>query len=99
MTWACARARAPSGSAVARFGRAETNSPGARYRTGAYQFWRLHLTNLLTEAGVARPRLRAELVLAPLAAQTFRHLRDGDDGIAIAATLTALALAPLDRPQ
>ncbi len=75
---------------------AETNSPGARYRTGAYRFWRLHLANLLTEAGVARPALRAELVLAPLAAEAYRQLRAGADGRAIAATLTALAVSSVD---
>ncbi|MFD1149921.1 TetR/AcrR family transcriptional regulator [Saccharothrix hoggarensis] len=51
----------------------ETASPGARYRTGAYRFWRLHLRILLAEA---RPDLDADFfahaLLAPLAAD-LRH--------------------------
>jgi AcrR family transcriptional regulator len=72
----------------------ETNSAGARFRTGAYQFWRLHLTNLLRDAHVAHPRLRAEVLLAPLAAETYRHLRQSVGRPTIAATLQALATAP-----
>ena len=51
----------------------ETASPGARYRTGAYRFWRLHVRILLAEA---RPDLDADFfahaLLAPLAAD-LRH--------------------------
>ncbi|WP_367138547.1 TetR/AcrR family transcriptional regulator [Saccharothrix sp. HUAS TT1] len=51
----------------------ETASPGARYRTGAYRFWRLHVRVLLAEA---RPDLDvdyfAHALLAPLAAD-LRH--------------------------
>jgi AcrR family transcriptional regulator len=70
----------------------ETNSVGARFAIGAYRFWRLHLTNLLRDAGVADPWLRAELVLAPLSAETYRHLRRSADAPTIAAALHALAL-------
>ncbi|MBB5801713.1 AcrR family transcriptional regulator [Saccharothrix ecbatanensis] len=51
----------------------ETANPGARYRTGAYRFWRLHVRILLAEA---RPDLDADFfahaLLAPLAAD-LRH--------------------------
>lgn len=51
----------------------ETANPGARYRTGAYRFWHLHVRILLTEA---RPDLDADYfahaLLAPLAAD-LRH--------------------------
>jgi len=54
----------------------ETAKPGARFRTGAYSAWRQHLTLLLAEAG---PELDApvvaDLLLAPLAAESFDHLR------------------------
>ncbi|WP_307845311.1 helix-turn-helix domain-containing protein [Planomonospora sp. ID67723] len=48
----------------------ETASPGARYRIGAYRFWRLHVAVLL---GEARPGCDADplahALLAPLAAE------------------------------
>ncbi|WP_163508261.1 TetR/AcrR family transcriptional regulator [Fodinicola acaciae] len=54
----------------------ESNSVGARFRGGSYQFWRLHLVALLRELEVDRPDVRAELILAPLGAETYRQLRD-----------------------
>nr|WP_275955136.1 TetR/AcrR family transcriptional regulator [Planomonospora venezuelensis] len=47
----------------------ETASPGARYRIGAYRFWRLHVAILLAEAhpGCDADPL-AHALLAPLAA-------------------------------
>lgn len=50
----------------------EHNSIGARFETGAYRFWRLHLANLLDGP---HPVLRAELLLAPLSAENYRELR------------------------
>jgi AcrR family transcriptional regulator len=54
----------------------DTAVPGARYRSGVYSAWRAHVALLLREA---RPDLDAEvaadLVLAPLAGDLYRHLR------------------------
>ncbi len=53
----------------------ETASPGARYRIGAYRFWRLHMAVLLAEA---RPGCDADplahALLAPLAAEHMTAL-------------------------
>nr|BFE88363.1 hypothetical protein GCM10020093_109640 [Planobispora longispora] len=53
----------------------ETSSPGARYRIGAYRFWRLHVAILLAEA---RPGCDADplahALLAPLAADHLTAL-------------------------
>ncbi|MFF5212583.1 TetR/AcrR family transcriptional regulator [Streptosporangium sp. NPDC000396] len=53
----------------------ETASPGARYRIGAYRFWRRHVEILLTEA---RPGCDAgplaHALLAPLAAEHMTAL-------------------------
>lgn len=51
----------------------ETSTPGARLRTGAHAFWRQHCRYLLTEAGAPQPDLRADLLLAGLAAEQVRH--------------------------
>jgi len=51
-------------------------SGGARYATGAYDFWSAHVRVLLIEAGVAEPDPLVDVLLAPLAAETFRHQRD-----------------------
>lgn len=54
----------------------ENNTPGARYRIGSYLAWRLHLTLLLQEAGFDNdPELLADALLAPLAADLYRHQR------------------------
>lgn len=67
----------------------ETASPGARYRTGAYRFWRLHVRILLAEA---RPDLDADYLahalLAPLAAD-LRHATGAEFTAERAATATA----------
>jgi AcrR family transcriptional regulator len=52
----------------------ENNTLGARYRIGSYQAWRLHLTTLL-KAHVEDPALTADALLAPLAADLYRHQR------------------------
>ena len=55
----------------------QTSAPGARLRTGAHAFWRRHCVLLLRAAGVEDPELRAELLLAGLAAEQVRAwLRD-----------------------
>ncbi|MEV0797731.1 helix-turn-helix domain-containing protein [Kribbella sp. NPDC050281] len=55
----------------------ENASDGARYRIGSYNLWRRHLALLIEEA---RPDLDADytahLVLAPLAADLHKSLRD-----------------------
>jgi AcrR family transcriptional regulator len=48
----------------------ETASPGARYRIGAYKFWRQHLTILLREAAPGRdPEALAHTLLALVSAE------------------------------
>lgn len=42
---------------------------GARLRIGSHRFWRAHLAFLLAEAGAVDPALRADIVLAALAAE------------------------------
>ncbi|WP_063002420.1 TetR/AcrR family transcriptional regulator [Nocardia mikamii] len=49
---------------------------GARFRTGAYQFWVMHVRALLTEADVAEPDSLVDALLAPLAAEVYRHQRE-----------------------
>ena len=79
---------------------AETGA--ARFRTGAYEFWRAHLRVLLREAGVSDPRdVLAEALLAPLAADFHQQLREREVSPAeIRAGFASLArrtLAPDDR--
>ncbi len=78
----------------------ETSTPGARQRTGAHGFWRQHCRYLLTQTGAPNPDLRADLLLAALAADQVRHWlhdehRDLDD---ITDELSAAALA-LAKPH
>lgn len=55
----------------------ETSSRGARYRSGLYGFYRLHVELLLREILAARNvGVLADQLLAPLAADLFTHLRD-----------------------
>jgi AcrR family transcriptional regulator len=59
----------------------EAAAPAARYRTGAYRAWLQHVVLLLGELGVAGDRaLRADLLLAPLAADLVWHLSE-DEGV------------------
>ncbi|TDB72387.1 TetR/AcrR family transcriptional regulator [Micromonospora sp. KC721] len=51
----------------------ETAAPGARYRIGAYRFWRRHVALLL--AGRADPVADAHLLLAALAAEHVAAVR------------------------
>jgi AcrR family transcriptional regulator len=51
----------------------ETAKPGARLRTGAHGFWRQHLRWLLQSAGASDAGLRADLLLAGLAAEQVQH--------------------------
>ena len=46
-----------------------------RYQTGAYGFWRIHVRNLLAEAGLPTSDAMIDVLLAPLAPDLFDHLR------------------------
>ena len=52
---------------------AETGS--ARFATGAYGFWRLHVRTLLVEAGLPDPDALVDPLLAPLAPEVYRYQR------------------------
>ncbi|MFE3994903.1 TetR/AcrR family transcriptional regulator [Streptomyces goshikiensis] len=45
----------------------------ARYGTGAYGFWRLHVRTLLTAGGVHDPDALADIALGPLAPELYHH--------------------------
>ena len=71
----------------------------ARFAVGSYGFWRAHVRALLVEARAPDPDALVDALLAPLAAEVFRHQRAG--GLPperIAAGLARLArgmLAPI----
>lgn len=73
----------------------ETSTPGARLRTGAHAFWRQHCRYLLHAGAAPEPTLRADLLLAGLAAEQVRHwLHDEHRDLTdLAAGLSAAALA------
>ena len=77
---------------------AETGA--ARYRTGAYGFWRAHVHALVGEAGVDDPDdVLAELLLAPLAVDLHQHLTARGAGLdTLTAALTRLAERMLGAP-
>jgi AcrR family transcriptional regulator len=89
----------------------ENNTAGARYRIGSYLAWRLHLTTLLqaSDIGQGDPGLLADALLAPLAADLYRHQRRelGVSPGQLRSTLIQLADAvtaahpqrPSDRPR
>jgi len=51
----------------------QTASPGARLRTGSHRLWVHHCRLLLAEAGAPDAGLRADVLLAGLAAEQVRH--------------------------
>jgi AcrR family transcriptional regulator len=53
-------------------------TPHARIETGAYRFWRLHCTTLLTECGVERPKFVAEVLMAAMTAEQIAAWFDDD---------------------
>jgi hypothetical protein len=63
----------------------------SRLATGAYQFWRAHVRALVRQADVADPDALADILLAPLAPEVYRHQRD-DTGLSKARIAQALAL-------
>jgi AcrR family transcriptional regulator len=54
-------------------------SGGARFATGAYAGWQTHVRSLLVAAGYSRAEAEplADILLAPLGAEEYRHLRLG----------------------
>ncbi|WP_067719064.1 TetR/AcrR family transcriptional regulator [Nocardia yamanashiensis] len=48
----------------------------ARFRTGAYQFWVVHVRSLLTEGAVPQPDSLVDALLAPLAAEVYQQQRE-----------------------
>ncbi|MUL84405.1 MULTISPECIES: TetR/AcrR family transcriptional regulator [unclassified Mycolicibacterium] len=69
---------------------------GARFTTGAYGFWAVHVRALLTEAGVSEPDSLVDALLAPLAAENFAHQRARGLSVRqISGALTRLAHAML----
>lgn len=71
----------------------------ARFSTGAYGFWRLHVLSLLKAGGADDPEALADIALGPLAPELYRHQRDtlGIPHERIAQTLSRLARRLLDR--
>jgi hypothetical protein len=49
----------------------------SRLATGAYQFWRAHVHALVRQADIGDPDALADVLLAPLAPEVYRHQRDG----------------------
>ncbi|WP_020524160.1 TetR/AcrR family transcriptional regulator [Catelliglobosispora koreensis] len=47
----------------------------ARFRAGAYGFWRAHVKAILTEAGVKDALAATDVLLAPLAPDVYRYQR------------------------
>ncbi|NYI71712.1 AcrR family transcriptional regulator [Naumannella cuiyingiana] len=57
----------------------ETNSPGARFRSGAHSLWVTHCRILLDAAGAANADVRAQVLMAALAAEQLRHWTEDED--------------------
>lgn len=78
----------------------ETAAPGARYRSALHTAWRAHVAVLVRAANPAADApVLSEAVLAPLAGDLYRHLRE--EGVAperIRAAVLRLARAALDAP-
>lgn len=71
---------------------------GARFATGAYGFWFLHVRSLLVAGGIQEPDAMVDPLLAPLAAEVYRHQRERGLGAAqITAALTELAHSVLSE--
>jgi len=71
----------------------QTARPGARFDTGAHQFWRTHLTYLVGEAGHPDSRLVADVLLAAVTAEQVGQWirRDGRTPAALAEDLSDAA--------
>src|SRR6478609_2619233 len=71
----------------------QTARRGARFDTGAHQFWRTHLAYLAGEAGQPDPRLVADVLLAAVTAEQVAQWirRDGRTPDALGGMLAGLA--------
>jgi AcrR family transcriptional regulator len=61
----------------------QTSTPGARHRTGAHAFWATHCRLQFEAVGAPDASVRADALLAALAADQVQHWRD-DRGLTIA---------------
>jgi AcrR family transcriptional regulator len=82
----------------------ETSTPGARHRTGAHAFWATHCRLLLQAAGAPDAALRADVLLAALAADQVRHWRERGVGLdelaeSLGRLAQDLAAPPSARPS
>ncbi|MBF6173177.1 TetR/AcrR family transcriptional regulator [Nocardia blacklockiae] len=72
---------------------------GARFTTGAYEFWYAHVRSLLVAATVPQPDALVDILLAPLAAEVYLHQRSrGRSRNQITTALHRLAHAVLGAP-
>jgi AcrR family transcriptional regulator len=72
----------------------------ARFEVGSYGFWRAHVRSLLVEGAVPGPDALVDVLLAPLAAEVFRHQRaNGVPAQQITAALTLLVHRMLQSPD
>ena len=73
----------------------------ARFTTGAYGFWRLHVRGLLLEARIPHPDTLVDSLLAPVAPEVYRYQRHdrGATPGAIASQLAWLAQRLLAEPD
>jgi AcrR family transcriptional regulator len=78
---------------------AETGS--ARFRTGAYGFWRVHVRTLLADTQTDQSDATVDLLLAPLAPELYQYQRyeRGIEHEQITAALTSLARKMLRVPS
>jgi AcrR family transcriptional regulator len=63
----------------------------SRLATGAYQFWRAHVRALVRQADIGDPDALADILLAPLAPEVYRHQRN-DAGLSKSRITQSLAL-------
>jgi AcrR family transcriptional regulator len=75
----------------------ETAAPGARYRIGAYRFWHLHLTILLTGTKSQDPAFGAHALLAALSAEHVAGVLPELGAGRLRAGLAELATATAER--
>ncbi|AIR96182.1 hypothetical protein [Streptomyces glaucescens] len=70
----------------------------ARYTTGAYAFWRLHVRTLLEAGGADDPDALTDIALGPLAPELYDHQRNtlglSHERIAESLSLPARRLLP-----
>ena len=77
----------------------QTSTPGARHRTGAHAFWATHCRIQLVATAAPDPAVRADVLLAALAADQVQHWRDArriplDDLVAVMSRLAHQLAGP-----